>query len=106
SDEQLVHLVGLATAGVVAHDLEQAGRARLLERHHQPAAPEPGAVLAHVPALVYGAPFCQGGFDLAVRGALRPVLWREDDPAVLADDLVVLIAQEPTGAGVPAGDDA
>jgi hypothetical protein len=59
-----------------------------------------------VPAPVLRPTGLQGLVHLGVRPTSFVVLGREDDPHVLADDLVFPEAQDPLGTGVPGRDAA
>src|SRR5262249_12440201 len=87
--------------GLVSHDLQEPG-SPMLQRHHQPAAPESTAILAHMPTFVLGASRLECDSDLPFRFALRKILGCEDDPAVASDDLVFAIAEQAFCTTVPA----
>src|SRR5947209_17471010 len=73
------------------------------QRQHA-AAPEPGAVLAEVPALVLGPPVAAGLGLLLLGRARRPVLRRVNHHPRLPDRLLLGVPGDQLRAGVPGGD--
>ena len=59
---------------------------RVAQRHHQPACPEPRAILAQVPALVLGPTLREGFRCLPLRHLRGSVLRRVDHVGRAADD--------------------
>ena len=88
----------------VAEDLDEARSCPgiVLERAHDPVAPEAAAVLPHVPSLVVRPALGERlpGFLLGL--ALLAVFRREDDVGRLADELGLRPPHEPFGTDVPA----
>ena len=97
-------LLGLLLLGAVAQDLHEAGHgARLAAQRHQLAGgPEAAAVAAQVPALVGGLAGALGLRHLALDGADREVLGREDAMQGLPGHCFVGPAQDAPGPFVPA----
>ena len=98
--QPLLHQLAL---GQVAHHLDESAiRAVLVaDTHEHPAAPEPGTVLPHVPAVVRGAAALQCLGHLPIVHPLRPVLGREEDLQRLADRFRLGIAQDAPGTIIP-----
>ncbi len=71
------------------------------DRRDDAADEEPAAVLAEVPAVVAGLTDRRGRLELPLRHAGLPVLGGEQDGAVLADDLVLGVTEDPLGSHVP-----
>src|SRR5205085_11396935 len=65
--------------------------------------PQPGAVLAHQPAVVEGAAGGGRRAHLALRLAAAGVLRREEAGVGPAEDFGLGVAEEALGPGVPAG---
>ena len=99
-------VLGLALRRAVAQDLEEADRrASVVPQGQQRAArPEPGAVLAHVPALVRGAAFGERELHLGLGCAGLAILGRVDQAPVLAERFSLAPAEQVTSARVPTRD--
>ena len=87
--------------GQVAGDLGVAVQAAIVERRRDAAAEEQAAVLAQLPALVFGAALFAGPPQLVGRHAGGAVLRREDGVERVPHHLGLEIAEHPLGAFVP-----
>ena len=103
---QSQRLLGLPPCRQVTGDLEEpSGAARLVPQGgDDDVGPEPGAVLAHPPALVLEPPVGHGPPQLLLGPARPDGLLGVEAGEVLADDLVGPVALDPLGPGVPGGD--
>ncbi|PAV93345.1 hypothetical protein WR25_21726 [Diploscapter pachys] len=90
----------------VAGNLDVAAQAAALEARHFTAAVEAAAVLAHMPALVLATTVQAGTAQFALGQATGPVLLGEDQLVMMAEHLILAIAEDQRGAGVPVGDQA
>ncbi len=73
---------------------------------HDAVRPQSSAVLPDVPPVVHGLAMLPGDVELPLVNTGHAVLEREDDAARLTQELVLLVPQELTHAGVPGVDDA
>ena len=96
-------LARLVVGQVVHHPGEGVDLLRLVvEGGDGGLAPEPGAVLAHLPADAVGVAVRPGRLEFVLGLAAEDVLGGEEAGEVLADDLVGPVAEEPLGPEVPA----
>jgi hypothetical protein len=103
--QQLVALLLEQLAlGEVACDLGEALLTSIQDRRRRPAAEEPAAVLAHVPALVQRTAVFPGLAQLLLGLTGRPVLGHEKTCKRLAEPSPLRVAEHELGALVPAGD--
>ena len=102
----LERLGGRAHIGLVAEDFHQANHvaAAVVHRHHHAAAPEPGPVLALMPALVGRTSLDQRRLRFLFRDPRDTVLGGEDQVGRLIEDLVFAVTQQAFRARVPARD--
>jgi hypothetical protein len=101
-------LLGQLPLRPVPHDLGEAPELAALvpQGRHRPAAPEPGAVLADVPAVVVPPPRLQRLLHLPLRVAPCSILRSEEGGDGPPDDFVLPVAEQPLGPWVPAFDPA
>ena len=94
----------LPLLGLVAGDLGEPDVQApvVVDRADDDAGPEPGAVLAHAPALLGERPVAQRCLEVALRVPRQLLLLGVEDPEVAPDDLVGAVALDPPRARVPA----
>jgi hypothetical protein len=102
---QMAELValGVELLGAVAQDLHEAS-GPIPQRHQEAGGVETRAVLAHVPALVLGAPLGGGNPHLLLGYARLLILRGEDQTSMMAQHLLFGPAVDEVGTLVPGGD--
>jgi hypothetical protein len=98
-----LRVLGMTSLAQVSGDLAITAQAafRVAQCRDHDVGPEPRAVLANPPALVFQPPELASRFERAHRLAFRPVLVRVERLEVAADDLVRCVALDPLGSEVP-----
>src|SRR5581483_10163212 len=107
-DLRFASLFREAALGEVSGDLAEASKlpGLVFQRGDDHAGPEPRAVLAEAPALLFVLALALGDDELSSRLAIRYVFGRVKDREVTADDLCRGVALDALRAGVPAADHA
>ena len=100
-------LVALAVREILGHLGEPAmGTIPGAQRRDDHARPEPGAVLAHPPALVLDPADVQSAREQPIRQARARVLLGIEDREVQTDGFVNAVSLQPLGPKIPTGDDS
>ena len=102
----ILFVLGAFVAGKVAGNLDVAAQAVALELRHLATAIETAAILAHMPAFIFATPMFAGGAQFALRHASGAVFRGENQVVVSAQHLVLGVAEDQFGTGVPVGDGA
>jgi hypothetical protein len=96
-------LLGHVAGDLGKADVAAAGIAHRLDHRRRP---EPAAVLADTPALLFGPPAAAGARQNLAPHIGRFVFGRKEQREMLADDLGSAVALDPLGPGVPGADHA